>query len=93
MPNPTTADHQAAGTFDERVLTAVRILANRYRAPSTALIIAELADPQLPTPRFQAQVRAALQRLHNRERLMCAIHRGSHHWTPTKHSDHHTPTD
>jgi hypothetical protein len=65
-----------AVTVDD-VLAAVVDLARRYHAPSTSLIVWRLASGA-----FQSSVREALEDLYAGGRLLRAVHRGTHRWTP-----------
>lgn len=74
----TTANH----VTDEQVLAAVIELWRSYRAPSTSLIISQLACGRTVGGGFQSAVRGSLERLLARGDLSCVIHRGTSRWTP-----------
>jgi hypothetical protein len=66
---------------DDDVFDAVVELSSRYHAPSTSLIIWQLAGGGSVTASFQAAVRDALHRLHAGGRLARVTHRGTGRWS------------
>ncbi len=69
------------GVSDDDVFEAVVELSSRYHAPSTSLIVWQLAAGGSVTASFQAAVRDALQRLHAGGRLAHVTYRGTRRWS------------
>jgi hypothetical protein len=66
---------------DDEVFDAVVELSGRYHAPSTSLIVWQLAAGGRVTAPFQTAVRDALQRLHAGGRLARVTYRGTGRWS------------
>jgi|GEM_PF-5427116 len=67
---------------DDDVLTTVVALSRHYHAPSTSLIILQLARSGVSRHGLDSSVAQALQRLRSRGLVASVTHRGTRHWTP-----------
>ena len=77
----TRAIGRPRAVSDVEVKAAVIELCGAYRAPSTSLIISELAGGDgAVTGAFQSAVRQSLERLRSQGELACVLHRGIHRW-------------